>query len=344
MAAQARRRARAADPPRRGRRLGRDQPDQRPRQTTRPTRPLPEALRTWRPRALARIARLGTSLRPRTRCSLPRVQVGLHPALVSFDVTEANGVNVGFNPTSTVEPGKRHRSFYWYAGDLDRSPGATQPPSSPAPIEYGAINLVPADMMVQPQFGMVGALIVEPQGSTWIEDQGTRASATVTAQGRAGPFRDFVLVGQNRRRQPRTPILGGVQLPDRDLQPAARLRRGQPASDSQPARPRSSTLAPTDRGPTPLGPGSTSGTLPAASRERSGLRRRETACRRRDVSHAPPGRPGAGRDGQGPRAGRHDAQLLLQPARARHERVARGPGRRGRGGDRSRSTAMIVGG
>ncbi len=47
-------------------------------------------------------------------------QVGLHPALVEFDVTKANGVNVGFNPNSTVEPGStpNTRSFYWYAGDL----------------------------------------------------------------------------------------------------------------------------------------------------------------------------------------------------------------------------------
>ena len=31
-------------------------------------------------------------------------QVGLHPQLVAFDVTKANGINVGFNPTSTVGP------------------------------------------------------------------------------------------------------------------------------------------------------------------------------------------------------------------------------------------------
>ena len=33
-------------------------------------------------------------------------QVGLHPQLVAFDVTKANGINVGFNPHSTVGPGK----------------------------------------------------------------------------------------------------------------------------------------------------------------------------------------------------------------------------------------------
>ena len=33
-------------------------------------------------------------------------QVGLHPQLVAFDVTKANGINVGFNPPSTVGPRK----------------------------------------------------------------------------------------------------------------------------------------------------------------------------------------------------------------------------------------------
>ncbi len=51
--------------------------------------------------------------------------------------------------------------------------------------------------MVQPQFGMVGALVVEPRDSTWVEDKGTRASATVTPPGSPTTFRDFVLVGQN---------------------------------------------------------------------------------------------------------------------------------------------------
>ena len=44
-------------------------------------------------------------------------QAGLHPALVSYDITDANGVNIGFNPDATVAPGET-RSFLWYAGDL----------------------------------------------------------------------------------------------------------------------------------------------------------------------------------------------------------------------------------
>jgi plastocyanin len=156
--------------------------------------PAPQSLNATTPFAkngtgLANIPSATNSLIPSTR------QVGLHSALVSFDMTQANGVNVGFNPTATVGPGagSTKRTFYWYAGDLIFH----EDELIPTPVEYGAINLVPADMLVQPQFGMVGALIVEPESSTWVEDHGTHASATVKHRdGRT--FRDFALVGQNR--------------------------------------------------------------------------------------------------------------------------------------------------
>ena len=134
------------------------------------------------------------------------LQAGIHPALVEFDVTQANGVNVGFNPKTTADPGQEQK-FYWYAGDLSVVPvfdvnrKVVGRRVAETPIEFGATNLVPADLMVQPQFGMVGALIVEPEGSTWTEDAGTHASATVapidTKHAAFRPFRDFVVVAQN---------------------------------------------------------------------------------------------------------------------------------------------------
>ena len=53
--------------------------------------------------------------------------------------------------------------------------------------------------MVQSQFGMVGALIVEPEGSTWAEDKSptkTYASATVKLPDDS-KFREFVVIDQN---------------------------------------------------------------------------------------------------------------------------------------------------
>ncbi|HLM57036.1 MAG TPA: carbohydrate-binding protein, partial [Pyrinomonadaceae bacterium] len=51
----------------------------------------------------------------------PSAQVGLHPQLFFFDVTRSNGVNVGFNPVQTAQPGHTVK-YRWYAGDLNIAP------------------------------------------------------------------------------------------------------------------------------------------------------------------------------------------------------------------------------
>jgi hypothetical protein len=119
-------------------------------------------------------------------------QVGLHPQLVAFDVTKANGVNVGFNPDSTKGPGGEI-DYYWYAGTLAQKDGET----IPTPVEFGATNLVGADLILQTQFGLVGALIIEPPGTSWSEDRNSRAFATVSKHNGTLLFRECVLVMQN---------------------------------------------------------------------------------------------------------------------------------------------------
>jgi hypothetical protein len=100
-------------------------------------------------------------------------KVGLHPQLVGFDPIKANGLLVGFNPPDALVPPSvapppqkpadlKSIELYWYAGEL-------KPNGAGLPIEFGATNLTPADPMAQSQFGMVGALIVRPEGSTWAE-------------------------------------------------------------------------------------------------------------------------------------------------------------------------------
>jgi hypothetical protein len=72
------------------------------------------------------------------------------------------------------------------------------------PVEFGALNLAPADKVKQGSKGLVGAMVVEPQGATWIDDadsataaKKTRTSATVTPAGvGAVAFRDFSVVLQ----------------------------------------------------------------------------------------------------------------------------------------------------
>jgi hypothetical protein len=142
----------------------------------------------------------------------PSSFVGLHPQLVAVDVTQHDGRIVGANPLrgQLVAPKKGADStsssstYLWYAGDLNGPVLNGQVMVTATPIEFGGFNLQPADAVKQGAKSLVGAMVVHPQGASWVEDtqvfdhqngagtRGTRAQATVTA----GPnvFRDFSLV------------------------------------------------------------------------------------------------------------------------------------------------------
>jgi hypothetical protein len=122
----------------------------------------------------------------------PSNRVGLRPQLVSYDSTRGAGNSIGGNADKTVAPGKSD-SYWWYAGDL-RYNGATGRMSA-TPVEFGATNLISSDPIKHSNKGAIGALIIEPQGATWVEDAASRASATVTSP--TGSFRDFVLLFQD---------------------------------------------------------------------------------------------------------------------------------------------------
>jgi hypothetical protein len=122
--------------------------------------------------------------------------VGLHSGVVSLDVSNGDGVNVGMNPTQTVGPGGQ-QTWYWYAGNrtTDAKGNVTY-----TPMEFGAIGLTSSDPLLQPTKGLVGALVIEPIGAKIAEDLSTHASATVTytdPQGHYREFREFVVVMQD---------------------------------------------------------------------------------------------------------------------------------------------------
>ena len=123
-------------------------------------------------------------------------EVGLRPQLVSYDVTQNDGVNVGTNPVQTIPPVSKgvisKKVLQWYAGTVTGSAGTLQH----TPIEFGAINLAPADPLMQHPYGLIGALVVEPSGATWVEDSNTRAAATVTPP-KGTKFREFVEIVQD---------------------------------------------------------------------------------------------------------------------------------------------------
>jgi hypothetical protein len=112
--------------------------------------------------------------------------VGLHAQLVEYDVTRADGMNVGANPAQTAAPGASV-DYLWYAGKIENGRAT--------PVELGSINLMPADPLMQVYRGLFGALVVEPLGSRWTADPHTRTAATVFAGGKA--FREQVLMVQD---------------------------------------------------------------------------------------------------------------------------------------------------
>ncbi len=123
---------------------------------------------------------------------VPSADVGLHAQLLQFNIRRHNGVTVGFNPISTVSL-TDSRTYEWYAGSIDvRDDGTVVA----RPIEFGATGLLPADLMKHSNKGLVGALIIEPRGSTWtLPDSRTRAMADVYFSGTN--FRESVVVFQD---------------------------------------------------------------------------------------------------------------------------------------------------
>jgi hypothetical protein len=132
---------------------------------------------------------------------VPSATVGLHPTLVDYDVTRADGTNVGQNPAQqTAGPGEQ-RTYQWYAGLIEAR--ETGGPSNKrnfelvaTPIELGGFNIMPTDKLEQPQKGLIAAGVIYPQGSEWTVDAGTTTMATVTSGLDGTEFRDFTTIAQ----------------------------------------------------------------------------------------------------------------------------------------------------
>jgi hypothetical protein len=130
----------------------------------------------------------------------PSAKVGLHPQMLFYDVTKSDGMNVGFNPVQTANPGQTV-TYRWYAGDVTIDEFSQQPVYTP--IEFGATNLMPADPIKHSNKGAIGAMIIEPAdtavASDFVGSDGLRTHAHVLLQ--FNPFRpslrEFVLLYQN---------------------------------------------------------------------------------------------------------------------------------------------------
>jgi hypothetical protein len=133
----------------------------------------------------------------------PSAYVGMHPALVEYDITRSDGTNVAGNPADqTAAPGSQ--AFYqWYAGhielQIDDSGAKRKVTLEATPVEFGGFNIMPTDKIEQGQKGLIAAGVIYPQGATWSLDAGSNTSASVTMPSGdqfVGDFRDFTIVAQ----------------------------------------------------------------------------------------------------------------------------------------------------
>ncbi len=128
----------------------------------------------------------------------PSRQIGIHASLVHYDPRTSDAANVGINPGQLAGPGQK-KTYTWYAGKIewDLLNGVAK---GGTPIEYGTIPLrAMSDVVKQGSQGLIGALIIEPKGSTWWNEANTStagaASATsaVIRKTDGSAYREFVL-------------------------------------------------------------------------------------------------------------------------------------------------------
>jgi hypothetical protein len=116
--------------------------------------------------------------------------VGMHAQLVEFDSSRHNGIHAGKNSNTLAAPGDEV-SYRWYAGHFDVTVEYGKRKKAqfildPTPVEFGASNLQPADIIKQGMKSMVGQLVIEPFGSIWPEsalDGGTNLDALEYREG-----------------------------------------------------------------------------------------------------------------------------------------------------------------
>ncbi|WP_196138409.1 hypothetical protein [Aliikangiella sp. G2MR2-5] len=102
-------------------------------------------------------------------------QAGINPQLIAYDGATSAGFNIGSNQTSSVAAGET-KDFIWYAGNIavDKSGNKIY-----TPVEFGGVNLIPSDPLLQQSWGLYGVLVVEPEGATWDSSEQHKFAAQI---------------------------------------------------------------------------------------------------------------------------------------------------------------------
>ena len=149
-------------------------------------------------------------------------EVGLNPRLISYDSASSSGLNVGQNATQTASAGQS-QTYYWYAGNISLDDSNQRVLT---PVEFGGVNLTPADLLLQRSYGAAGVLVVEPAGSSWAEDDNHSMSATIIDKSGEPMFTEIIVTG-NSAPATTTQVIAGSEVRFRVLNPSASGAAGQ---------------------------------------------------------------------------------------------------------------------
>lgn len=119
--------------------------------------------------------------------------IGLNPRLISYDAGKDAGLNIGINSTSQTVPIGETKSYLWYAGTIEIDESEENRRLSP--VEYGAVNLTPSDLLLQSSYGLSGVLIVEPEGSRWDPQQAHELTAVIEDAQSIPLFTEIIVAG-----------------------------------------------------------------------------------------------------------------------------------------------------
>jgi hypothetical protein len=95
------------------------------------------------------------------------VYVGLHPQLLAYDGATDGGLNVGYNAKPQAVAKGDTIKYNWYAGNISRTQTGAL---THTPVEFGSLNLMPSDPLMQHQWTLFGGMVIEPAGSKWTCD------------------------------------------------------------------------------------------------------------------------------------------------------------------------------
>jgi manganese oxidase len=148
----------------------------------------------------------GTVIDPKERRKVTN-RVSLHADMVFYDVRNSDGVTAGLNGVQHVDPGQ-HYTYTWYADKANTTGGSKDQP------EQIGLSLLQdmADLCNHRHHGLIGALVIEPEGSQPLEVPEGANTAPANAGFAWTGSRATIINGKTRREEVVLILQDGLRL------------------------------------------------------------------------------------------------------------------------------------